>query len=888
MFRRRRSLDDFTAELQSHLELEIERWRGHGLSEDEARAAAHRAFGNVTRSRERFYEAHGRIWMDRLRQDVRYALRMLRKAPGFTFVGALTLALGIGATTAIFSVVDATLLRPLPYPHPEELVSVQDDLVGVGSFDVGMSQPEWLDLERAGIFAHISPAWFDENNLTGASKPTRVRLTSVAPNYFAMLGATPQLGRTFPPADRSPSFTGEVVISDAMWKQEFGGDPGILGQNIRLDTDLYHIVGVMPAGFHGPGRTTEERNIDVWAATSFYGPPMSDHPPRTVRTLPGTVARLMPGLTIADAQRRLDALVATLRSEYPSDYPLESAWQIQLVPLKDTVVGSVRRALLLLFAAVGVVLAIGCANIANLLLARAGARGRELAVRQALGAGRSRLMRQLLTESFVLSAIGGLAALAVFFAVHRFLFALVPESLPRLNDLAVNWRVLTFALVSTAGCGAAFGLAPVLDARRLDVMSALKSEARGSTGSRERGRARRVLVVTEFALSLMLLVAAGLLVRSLWALLNAPLGFNPHAIMAVRTRLPYPNDVRIDKYRTMAQEAAFLREVLRRIHQLPGIEQVAIGSSNAIPLDHAERDLNLFPFLIEGRGADATQAPYVNGVVVTPEYFHMLGVPLLRGRLFTEFDNESAPAVAVINDAMASTFWPDTNPIGQRVKLARSATTGWTTIVGVIANARTESIGDGDVPDIYASAYQKSSKHLAIFLSGRLDVAVTPDQVREQVQLVDESLPVFGAQMLTDTVAASLATRRFSMEVVGLFALTALFLATLGIYGVISYTVNERAREIGIRVVLGAERRTILQLVLRQGWSVVMAGVVIGLAGAVVVSHLMAGVVYGVAAIDWLTFGGVTMVLVAVALIACYVPARRALRIEPLIALKRD
>lgn len=888
MFRRRRALDDFTAELQSHLEHEIERLRELGLSEDEARAAAYRRFGSVTQSRERFYEAHRWLWLDRLGQDVRYALRMLRKAPGFTLVAVLTLAIGIGATTAIFGVVDATLLRPLPYPHPEQLVSVEDDLVGIGSHDVGMSQPEWRDLEGSGIFEHISPAWFDENNLTGALEPARVRLTSVAPNYFAVLGVTPELGRLFPPQDRSPSFTGEVIISDAMWRQGFGSDPGILEKSIRLDTDLYHIVGVMPPDVRGVGRTFEERNIDVWAATSFYGPPMLDHPLRNVRNLPNTVGRLKAGLTIDEAQRRVDALVASLHAAYPSDYPAESAWSIRLVPLRDTVVGSVRQALLLLFGAVGLVLTIGCANIASLLLARAGARGRELAVRQSLGAGRRRLMRQLLTESVVLSSLGGAAGLLVLLAARRLLLQLIPDTLPHLNEIAVNWRVLAFAMVSTAVCGAAFGLAPVLDARHLDVVSALKSESRGSTGSRERGRARGLLVVTEFALSLVLLVAAGLLVRSLWSLVNAPLGFSPQGVLTIRTRLPYPNDVTIDKYRTIQQEASFLRELVDRLHHLPGVDQAAIGSSNAIPLDHAHRDLNLFPMLIEGRGTDATQAPLVNGVVVTPEYFHLLGLPLLRGRLFTEHDDAATTAVAVINDAMARTFWPDTNPIGQRVKLSRAAATGWTTIVGVIANARTESLGDAGSPEIYASAYQKSSKHLAIVLSTWLDPASAADKVRQQVHLVDATLPVFGARLLTDTVSESLAARRFSMEIVGLFAAVALLLATIGIYGVISHSVSERAREIGIRLALGAEPRSILRLVLQQGWRVITVGTAIGLAGSVVVSRLMAGVLYGVSSIDWLTFGGVTLVLVAVALIACYIPARHALRIEPMIALKGE
>jgi predicted permease len=885
MFPRPRRLDDFTAEVESHLLLEIDRLQAEGLTADEARAAARRAFGNITASRECFYEAHRWLWWDRLWHDVRYAVRMLRKSPGFTVVAVLTMALGIGATTAIFSVVDATLFHPLPYPQPDQLVSVQDDLPGVGSYDVGLSQPEWLDLERSGIFEHISPVWFDENNLTGSSRPTQVRLSSVAPNYFAVLGVKPQLGRTFPAADRSPSFTQEVVISDGMWKRGFGGGPNILDKSIRLDTDLYHIVGVMPPGFHPPGRTTEERNLDVWAATSFYGAPMFDHPPRSGRNIPGAIARLTGGLTIVAAQSRVDALVATLRAQFPSDYPPQTAWRVRLVPLKETVFGNVRQSLVLLLAAVGLVLLIGCVNVANLLLARASARSRELAVRQALGAGRGRLTRQLLTESVVLSLLGGFAAMGLLLACEGYLLRLVPDGLPRLNEITISWNVLLFALGATAISGAMFGLVPAMQAGRVDVTAALKSDARGSTDSGEHSRTRRLLIVTEFALSLVLMVAAGLLLRSFRDLLNVPLGFNPQRVLTVRTRLPYPNDVSIDKYRTIAQEAPFLRELVRRSQRLPGVEEVALGSSSAIPLDHPQQDANLMPLLIEGRSTDAAQAPLVEGSVVTPEYFHLLGRTLLRGRLLTNFDNESAPGVAVINDAMARTFWPNTNPLGQHVKLSRSATS-WTTVVGVVADARTESLKDAGVPEIFASAYQKPAKHLAIFLRGQVDAATISDQVREQVQLVDATLPVSGAHILEETVAASLSERRFSMEMVGLFAVTALLLAGLGIYGVISYIVSERTREIGIRLALGAQPRTIVRMVLGQGMPPILVGAMIGLVCALAVSRSMAGLLYGVRPTDPATFSTVPLVLVAVALFACYIPAARATRIDPMITLR--
>jgi predicted permease len=891
MFGRKRKLDDFASEIEAHLQLEIERFEEQGLSEEQARAAARRSFGNLMQAEERFYESSRWLWWDHLWQDIRYALRMLRKSPGFTAIAVLAMALGIGATTAIFSVVDAALLHPLPYPEPEQLVSVEDDLPGVGARDVGMSEPEWQDLQRSGIFEYVSPTWFDENNLTGSSQPARVRLLIVAPNYFALLGVKPQLGRAFNPEDHSPGLTLEVLISDGLWKRAFGGDPHILDRSIRLDTDLYRIVGVMPPGFDAPGRTTEERNIEAWIATSFYGPPMSDHPPRSGRNLPTAVARLKPGLTIRTAQSRLEALVAAVQKEFPEDYPKQSAWTVRLLPLKERVVGNTRQSLILLLGAVGLVLLIGCVNVANLLLARASARGREMAVRQAFGAARKRLISQMLTESVLLSLLGGIAGLAILFCTKGFLLRLLPDSLPRLNEISINSPVLLFALGASVVTGAIFGLVPALQADRLDLTHMLKQEGRGSTGSGEQARTRRILVVIEFALSLVLMVAAGLLLRSFRDLVNVRLGFNPQNVMVVRTRLPDPNDPKADIYRTPAQEVPFLREVLRRSRTLPGVEEAALGDTASIPLDESLRDLKLisegqFLFTLEGNIQNDEPA-VAERSSVTPDYFHLLGIPLLRGRLFKDSDDDQAPRVAVVNEAFARTYWPNQNPLGKRFKRNR-AESPWITVVGVIANARTESLAQAGVSKIYLDLYQTGGKRLAIFLRGRLDTGAIPAEVREQVQSVDPALPVSGGQTLIETVSASLAERRFSMEIVALFALTALLLAALGIYGVISYMVSERTREIGIRIALGAQRRNILQIVVRQGLRLAIAGAAVGLIGALIVSRLMAGLLYGVRPTDPLTFAGVAVLLVVVALFACYVPARRAIRVDPMVALRHE
>ena len=876
-------------ELRAHIEYRADDLERSGLDRGEAERRARIEFGSPERFKEECRETLGGNFIDTLIQDVRFSVRMLRKSPGFTAIAVLTIALGIGATTAIFSVVDAILLHPLPYPQPEQLVSIEDDLPGVGAQDVGMSEPEWQDLQHSGIFEYVSPTWYDDNNLTGSSQPARVSLLIVAPNYFDLLGVKPQLGRAFNPEDHTPGFTQEVVIGDGMWKRAFASDPHVLGKDVRMDTDLYRIVGVMPPGFQAPGRTTRDRNIEIWAATSFYGPPLSDHPLRNRRNLPTAIARLKPGLTIAAAQKRIDALVASLQKQFPGDYPLQSGWSVRLLPLKETVVGNVRQSLILLLGAVGLVLLIGCVNVANLLLARASTRGREMAIRQALGAARTRLTRQLLTESLLLSLLGGIAGLTILFWAKDFLGRLLPESLPRLNDISISWGVLLFALSASLAAGVIFGLAPALHAGRLDLTHALKLEGRGSTGSRQQARTRHVLVVTEFALSLVLMITACLLLRSFWDLLNARLGFNPQSVMTVRTRIPYPNNPKADNYSTVSQSAPFVREILRRSKMLPGVEEAAVGDFGAVPLGH-DRD-NQTPPVPLIRETGGNESPLVDASVVTPEYFHLLGMTLLRGRLLNDFDNETAPEVAVINETMAKTYWPNEDPIGKHLKLSPSASS-WATVVGIVSDARIESLENAKVPEIYTSLYQKVARnlahHLAIFLRGNLYVAAIPDEVRKQVQCVDPTLPVFGAEALNETVSASLAQRRFLMEIVALFALAALLLAGLGIYGVISYIVSERTHEIGIRLALGAERRSILQMVLRQGLGLAIAGAAVGLIGALIVSHLMRGLLYGVRPTDPLTFAGVALLLIAVAMLACYIPARRAIRVNPLVALRYE
>jgi putative ABC transport system permease protein len=877
-------------EMAEHLALQTEENLRAGMSSAEARRQAVLKLGAAQAIREQHHAEQGLPLAENFLFDLRYAIRMLYRSPGFSLIAIATMALGIGATTAIYSVIDATLLHPLPYPHPGELVQMEASLPGVGAHDIGLSIPELRDLQSSGIFQSVALSFFGTDTLTGSGQPTRIAGKSVTPAYFAVLGVDAQLGRTFDPHDATPGFNNEVVISDGLWKRAFGADPHIIGKTFRIDNDPAHIVGVMAASFRDQGQTSEQINTELWAACGFFGDP-APPPKRGTRFPFQTIARLQPGLSPKAAQARLDTLVASLKKQYPADYPSQGAWTLHLTPLSETLVGNVRQSLVLLFGAVGLVLLISCVNVANLLLARASARGREMAVRQALGAARMRLIRQLFTESLLLFVLGGVTGFAVLFCARKFLLQFVPESLPRLNDISISWGVLAFACVVSVAAGTIFGLAPAWLTSRLDLTTALRQEGRGSSGSRQRSRLRHALVIGELALSLVLMVAAGLLLRSFWDLFKVQPGFNPTRVMAIETSLPNPNNPKTDIYNTATQEAVFLREALRRIRTIPGVEETAVSDRAAIPLGHDQNDLIAVPLLREGQGMQSSQPPLVDRSIVSPEYFHVLGMTLLRGRLFVDQDLEDTPSIAVINQAAARTYWPNQDPVGKRVRSSDGVGRGgpgWTTIVGVIADARTESLADPGIPQIYLDIYQRPAKFLALYLRGKVDPAAIAAQVRTQVQSVDPNLPVFHAQTLDEVLSSSLSVRRFSMEMVALFAATALLLASLGIYGTISYVVNEQSREIAIRLALGAQRSDILRMVLRQGLTLAAVGAGVGLVGALIVSHLMAGLLYGVSPYDLSTFAGVTGVLTAVAIAASYVPALRAMRLDPITTLHSE
>jgi predicted permease len=510
-----------------------------------------------------------------------------------------------------------------------------------------------------------------------------------------------------------------------------------------------------------------------------------------------------------------------------------------------------------------------------------------MAIRQALGAARGRLARQLVTESVLLSLAGGAAGMLLLVVSQPLLLRLIPDTLPRLADVSIVGRVLLFAAIVSLAAGTIFGVAPALQVRRIGVSGTLGQQGRGSSASRDQARTRRILVVTEFALSLVLMVAAMLLLRSFWQLLHVDLGFTPARVMTVRTRLPYPNDPSLYAYGTPAKQSQLVRETLRRVRTLPGVEQAAMSNMLAVPLDHDISEVNAAPITIEGRPR-SSEVPRVNTAAVTPEYFAMMGMRLVRGRWLNEFDKEGAAEAALVNESAARTYWPNGDPIGARMKLSQRPDTTWMTVVGIVADARTESLETPHVPEVFASLYQRRDHHLVVMLRGQLDPAAIERGVRDAMQSIDPSLPVFGARQMDDVVSGSLEARRFSMEIVGMFALTVLVLAALGIYGVLSFLVGERTREIGIRLALGARRRTILRTVLGEGLRLALAGTVIGLAGALLVARAMARVLYGVRPTDAPTFIGMALLLVGVAVSACYVPARRALRINPIVALRLE
>jgi predicted permease len=824
--------------------------------------------------------------MNQFLQDVRYACRMLLKTPGFTLVAILTLALGIGANIAAFTIVDGVLLRPLPFNHSEQLVRVFDDLRSSNAKDVGMSVPQFWDYrDRAGIFQDIAVIWPIPANLTEVERPERIEVLATSANYFTMLGVQPALGRVFTQKDDVPGFINAVVLSDGFWHREFGGDPKAIGKSIRLDGDLYQIFGVMPPGFHHPGKTLETEE-DAYIAAGYNALPFSTPPLRSVRMLPGAIARLKPGLSIAAAQARLEGFDAGLARDYATDYPAAAGWAPRLVSVQRDLTANVRPELFVLFAAVGFVLLIACVNLANLLLARASGRHREIAIRLALGAGRGRLIGQLLTESVLLAFVSGCVALVTVVLLKNALLNFAPADIPRLSEVTISPSVLFFALLVSILTGVVFGLAPALQAASPNQISSLREGSRGSGSSKRQMRVSSALVTSEIALSLILLIGAGLFLRSFWQILQVRPGFNPHHVVTAQMWLSYPNDPTQNRYFTTPKRAAFMREVLRRVSALPGVEEASIGGGGSLPLVPAR---NQVPFTIEGRPADSERTPVAEFASVTPGHFHALEIPLLSGRNLTDADDDKAQPVAVVDEAFAHQYWPGDTPIGKRVRPGSFLSTSpWLNIIGIVGNVKSESLETQVVPHIYLSDFQSPSYSSVVYARTAADPGKIGDAIRREVQSVDPDVPVFAVRSMEEVVARSMAERRFALEILGFFAFIALLLASIGIYGVMAYTFSQRTHEIGIRIALGAQRQHILRMALGEGMLLVAFGLAAGLFGALLLTQFLRSMLFAVKPTDPVTFIAIAALLTAVALLACYIPAHRATRVDPLVALREE
>ncbi len=834
--------------------------------------------------------------MGTLLQDIRYGLRMLLRKPTFTIVAVLTLALGVGATTAIFSIVNAVLLRSLPYSDPDRLVRIFFNNPGVGLRGVRFSVPEFDDLKaQTDVFEDVSVVVLGPTNVTGAKQPEHLEMIEVSPNYFSMLGATPELGRLFGQQDFALGFAPTVVISDALWRRSYGADPGVLGRSLRLDNDSYTIVGVLSPAFRHPGPTIPV--AEVWVTCGFSGDPFPP-PARGLRILPGAIARLKAGLTVAQAQARINAMAANLRREFSNDYPVQAKWTVELVPLQQSLVGKVRPMLIVLMAAVVLILLIVSLNIGSLLLARASGRQQEMAVRTAIGASPSRIIRQMLTESLLLAFIGGIAGLTTAVITLKAVLRFVPANLPRLGEVNIDWRVLGFAFLISLVTGLLFGLAPALHSSKVGLASKMREGSRGSGHSANAGRMRDALMVSQLAFAVVLMIGAGLLLETLRDLLRQNPGFNPSHVVTANIYLPNPNDPKLDPYETLAQQIPFNREVLRRANAIPGVELAAI-TSNLPAADTLNSDsaaygaTNHNSLDIEDRPTESSGDLSAEVIRISPEYFRVIQTPLVEGRFFTEDDANGTLPVAIIDEATARRYWwPDRDPVGRRLRIrlrfGRNPTNQWSTVVGVVKDIKHDGLDVDGVPHVYVPLNQFVGRSLSLALRTSLPASTLETQIRGAVQSLDPTLPVFSVTSMDEVLDASLASRRFSANLVAGFAAVALLLASIGIYGLLAYMVGQRSREIGIRMAMGARQGDIVRMFLGKGVVLAAVGIVAGLVFSASTASMMASLLYGVRPRDPAVFLIVPLLLLAVAALASYLPVQRATKVDPMIALRES
>ncbi len=862
LVRREAVLDDIDEELRLHVEMITEENIEKGMSPDEARLAALRDFGNVGWVKDTSYDIRGGGMFESFWQDLRFGIRMLFKNPAFTLLAVITLALGIGANTAIFSVVNAVLLRPLPYPAPEQLVTIRSNQSLLDMDDIGA---------QSRSFVEGGGAVLQGMDYTGGSEPVQIQAALLNAQLFDVLGANAAIGRLMMPEE--DRFGGErvAVLSHAFWEQSFGGNPNIIGQTIPLSGENYTIIGVLPSEFMLP-----EKSADVFVSLRVAYPLAARA--RGVHFL-RTVWRLKKGFTLEQAQAEMAAI----------DHQLEQADPVEnkgrrrtLMLLHERVVGDTRPALLILFGAVGLVLLIACANFANLLLARSATRQREIIIRTALGAGRMRLVRQLLTESVLLSLLGG--AVGLMFALWGIdlLLSLQPANLPRLNNVSLDRWVILFTSGISIVTGILFGLVPAWKSARADVNEVLKEGGRTATGGIARHRFRDVLIVSELALAVVLLVGAGLLIKGFWQLRSVDPGFQPDNLLTMRIELPET------RYREIPAQTQFRERVLENLHALPGIEAAMVSE---IPLNDEALSHNV---IIEGQPpVTPGEEPELWSRSIGGDYFRLMGIPVLKGRSFTAQDRDGATLVGVINKSMAQEYFQNRNPIGARIRWARGEPQ-WMTIVGVVGDVKHFGLDQPEQPAVYtpyAQSMQPWKRWMSLVVRSSSDTLQSTSlaaTVKQQVWAIDRQIPLTKVRSMTEVMVSSVAHQRFNMMLLGIFASIALLLSAIGVYGVISYSVTQRTHEIGIRIALGAQGRDVLKMIVGQGMRLILIGVLLGLVSAFALTRVMSSLLYGVSATDPLTFASVSALLSIIALLACYIPARRATKVDPMIALRYE
>jgi putative ABC transport system permease protein len=814
--------------------------------------------------------------MERLLQDLRYGARMLMKQPGFTLIAVIALALGIGANTAIFSVVNGVLLSPLPYANSDRLVMLwlTNPSLQLGVDNIPPSAAYFADWrDQAQVFESVSALDSISFNLTGAGEPEQIICARVSSSFFQLLAVWPEMGRAFSTEEDEPGNNRVVIVSHGLWQRRFGRDPDILGKPVTLNGNSYTVIGVMPAGFRPPGsndlQPDTEPHTDLWMPQALTAEQLSKRGDYNL----AVIARLKEGITLDQAQTEMNNIARRVEEQEPQT----KGFGVKVISLYEHLVGRSRPALLVMLVAVSFVLLIACANVANLLLARAASRQKEIAVRMALGATRGRIVRQLLTESLLLSTIGGAAGAQLSFWGIGLLLALSPKNIPRLSEIGIDANVFGFTLLISIVSGVLFGLAPALYSSRPDPGESLKSGARALAGGLDRNRVRRLLVMSEVALSFVLLVGAGLMIESFVKLLGVDPGFDPDNVLTLKLSLP------TSRYPEPDKQAAFFERVIERVAVLPGVESV--GAVSALPLGGAEEASG---FMVEGSApADPANMPMVDRRRASPDYFTAMRIPLVKGRYFTEADNQAATRVAIISEGFARRFFPGEDPLGKRIKNGGpTSTRPWLLVVGVVKDVKHLALEAEARPQMYMPYLQNTWTTMVVVTRTTGDPAHLASGVRGAVWEVDKQQPVTDVKSMRQYLSQSIAERRLNMILLAVFACVALILAAVGLYGVMSYWVTQRTREIGIRLALGCGQARIVKLVVRQGMAATFAGVAAGAGAALVMTRLMESLLYGVSRTDPATFILISLMLMGVALAACAIPARRAAKVDPGVALR--